>query len=105
MTGIMMEVVIIERLNRLYRVLKLPTVNHLSGMDELLPLIEQIRRDGSVFVFKVDGERDPSQQHPYTLIVSGRKLKDEGIRADAFDLLEGVVNVIVEYGERFWLKG
>ncbi len=76
----------------------------LDTVDSLMPLIEELRKDGSIFVFKVDGERDPEKGDTYTLLISGKKLENDIIRKDCGDLLSGIKYVLYEYAKRLWLR-
>jgi hypothetical protein len=43
------------------------------GIDAVLPLIERIREDGSIFIVKFDGERTrDSESGPFLVVIFGR---------------------------------
>ncbi len=70
-----------------------------SGVDIILPLLERMRQDGAVVLFKLDGERTG---RPYTAVVSGPVLKGEFFRTDASALEDALAYVIVHYAQLRW---
>ncbi len=79
--------------------------SNLDSLDSLLPLIELVRQDGSIFVIKVDGEREPGvDAPPYTVFASGKKVPGGIVRCDSSDLLDSVKQVLVKYANAFWFK-
>ncbi len=76
-----------------------------DSMDSVLPLIELIRKDGAIFIFKVDGERDPvAGERPYTVMASGKNIPEGIVRCDSFDLMDGIKTVLLLYSEKVWFK-
>jgi|688.fasta_scaffold404044_2 hypothetical protein len=98
--------VLSEYLNRLQEVasklgLELPV--QWQGVDAVMPLIDRIRNDGSVFIIKFDGQRtheDDTGQ--ITVLVSGESLGDDPIRVDSVTLEGGLSFALVKYAERVW---
>ena len=79
-----------------------PPIEKTPTLDWFRPILERIRQDGAVVILKWDGERGPSDDGPYTALISGKALPDEFIRTDAFSLEEALSYVIVEYAKRCW---
>lgn len=74
-----------------------------TGVDEIMPLIEMIRKDGAVFIVKIDGERDPVEDSgPYSVMAFGKPVGDMPINVDAYNLDDGLAYVIVKYAESVW---
>jgi hypothetical protein len=92
-----------QQLREVFKVKGLTQPIRLDTLDSLLPLIEELRKDGSIFVFKVDGERDPANGDPYTLLVSGKKLGKSGLRRDCEDFVAGIKSILYEYAKTLWL--
>lgn len=72
-----------------------------SGFSSLWPLVEMMGDEGSVFIIKLDGERDGSNDDRYTLLLSGEHLGRQ-IRRDVKDLEDGLSQMICEYASRCW---
>lgn len=70
-----------------------------SGIDVALPLLEQMRQEGAVVLFKLDGERTG---HPYTAVVSGSIMQGDFFRTDASSLEQALAYVIVHYAQLRW---
>lgn len=66
-----------------------------SGLVELLALLDRIADSGASCVLKIDGERPKSER--YTLIISGGELKEDYIRNEGADLENGLINVVIRY--------
>ncbi|WP_294609424.1 hypothetical protein [uncultured Gilliamella sp.] len=78
-----------------------------SGIDAILPIIEKIKKEKSVFIIEFDGKRDGVNDNgTYTIFIMGDHLleKDILIRTDAYDLNEGLCYVIGTYADIFWQK-
>jgi hypothetical protein len=73
-----------------------------SGVDAVLPLLEKMKAEGAVVVFKLDGERGPGDNGAYTAIASGSPLGAEHLRIDAETLEDALAYVIVRYASRNW---
>ncbi|MEM7158303.1 MAG: hypothetical protein AAF799_36020 [Myxococcota bacterium] len=73
-----------------------------SGVDPVLPLLEHMRQEGAVVVFKLDGGRGPGDNGPYTGIASGPPLGDDFVRIDADTLEDALASIIVGYATRVW---
>ncbi|MEI5909537.1 hypothetical protein WAK64_21155 [Bacillus spongiae] len=70
------------------------------NLNHFLPIIEKIKQDSSVFLFKVDGERN---ENVYTFLISGQKLgEDNYLRMDTSDLEGGLSYICVKYAEEVW---
>lgn len=70
------------------------------SFDMFIPFINKIKEDKSVFIIKVDGERD---EDIYTIICSGSLLGDEGfLRIDTSDLEGGISYICCEYARIVW---
>lgn len=83
--------------------IKLP--GSFDSVDSFLPLIELVRQDGSVVIFKVDGERNPAaQEPPYTVMISGKIIQGGIVRSDSYDLIDAVKKVLLSYSAKVWLK-
>jgi hypothetical protein len=68
-------------------------------VDAVVPLLERIRADGAVVVFKLDGER---KTDPYTAVISGPPLQGASLRVDTPTLEEALARVIVFYAQKRW---
>jgi hypothetical protein len=73
-----------------------------SGVDAVLPLLEKMKAEGAVLVFKLDGERGPDDNGAYTAIASGAPLGEDFIRVDADTLEDALAYVIVRYAGKRW---
>jgi hypothetical protein len=73
-----------------------------KGIDAVLPILERMRSDGAIVLIKLDGGRGPSDNGPYTLVVSGGPLNGDFIRVDVSTLEEGIARVVVEYAQKCW---
>lgn len=73
-----------------------------AGVDVVLPLLEKMKAEGAVLVFKLDGERGLGDNGAYTAIASGSPLGDDFIRVDADTLEDALACVIVRYAEKRW---
>ena len=73
------------------------------GVDAVLPLLDRMREDGAVVIIKLDGERAGRKNSgQYTMLVSGKPLNGDLVRADTVTLEEGLARVIVEYARKCW---
>ena len=70
-----------------------------SGVDIVLPLLERMRQEGAVVLFKLDGERTA---RPYTAVVSGPIMQGDFFRTDASSLEEALAYIIVHYAHLRW---
>jgi hypothetical protein len=70
-----------------------------SGVDAVLPLLERMREEGAVVVFKLDGERTGC---PYTAVVSGPVMRGDAFRTDASSLEQVLAYIIVHYAQLRW---
>jgi len=73
-----------------------------SGVDQVLPLLEKMKSDGSMVLFKLDGERGPGDNGAYTAVTSGPPLGEDYFRVDADTLEDALAYVIVRYAKRMW---
>lgn len=89
-----------EQANRI-AALKSVTLPKHEGFTSLWPLVEKIGDEGGVFIVKLDGERDGSNDDRYTLLLSGKSVGRQ-IRRDVTDLEDGIAQVICEYASRCW---
>ncbi len=72
-----------------------------SGVDAVLPILDQIRKDGAVVLIKMDGERTaPGDSGQYTCLISGMALDTDFIRADTETLEDGLARILCAYLER-----
>jgi hypothetical protein len=92
-----------QHLRNIFRTKGLAQPLRFDTLDSILPLIEEVRKDGSTFIFKVDGERDLLRGDIYTILISGKK--HDYIRKDCGDLLSGIKSVVYEYAKRCWSNG
>jgi hypothetical protein len=69
------------------------------GVDIVLPLLERMRQEGAVVVFKLDGERTG---HSYTAVVSGSIMQGDFFRTDASSLEKALAYIIVHYAHLRW---
>jgi hypothetical protein len=70
------------------------------NINGFLPIIEKIKQDSSVFLFKVDGERE---ENFYSFIISGKKLGQGNLlRMETSDLEGGLSYICVKYAEDVW---
>ena len=93
----------VDRLQGIASKLGLQLPERWHGVDVLMPLIDRIRDDGSVFIIKFDGERiheDDTGQ--FTVLVSGKQLVDDPIRVDSNTLEEALSFALVKYAEKVW---
>jgi hypothetical protein len=75
-------------------------INSVKGIDCFQPIFELIKKDKSIIIIKLDGERE---ENIYTLIASGKKLgNDESIRMDTSDVEAGLSYICVEYARKAW---
>ncbi|CAM2898038.1 hypothetical protein HAHI6034_01815 [Hathewaya histolytica] len=75
-------------------------LDSLKGIDEFFPIMNEIRKDSGVIIFKLDGERE---DNIYTFLASGKNLGEGGsIRVDTSDLEGGLSYVCVEYARIAW---
>ncbi len=80
-----------------------PPADDWSGVDPVLPLLERMRQEGAVVVMKLDGERrEPDDNGPYTVVVSGSPLSGDFLKAEARSLEEALARVVFEYAVRCW---
>ena len=70
-----------------------------SGVDVVLPLLEQMRQEGAVFLLKWDGERTGC---PYTAWVGGANMQEDNFRTDASSLEQALAYIIVHYAQLRW---
>jgi hypothetical protein len=68
-------------------------------LQAILPLLERMRIEGVVVLFKLDGER---RTNPYTAAVSGPPLQGDALRIDTQTLEEALARIIVFYAEKRW---
>jgi hypothetical protein len=68
-----------------------------KALDSFWPFLERMRADGAVVVLKLDGERGPNDNGPYTAMVSGPPLRGEHFRTDAHTPEDALAYVIVSY--------
>ncbi|NVB36379.1 hypothetical protein G6O69_00955 [Pseudenhygromyxa sp. WMMC2535] len=73
-----------------------------SGVDAVLPILEKMKVEGAVVVFKFDGERGLEDNGAYTAIASGPPLGEDFLRVDAGTLEEALAYVIVRYAAKRW---
>lgn len=89
-----------EIISKIAEQLKMETIPvDWKGVDSVLPLIEKIRSEGAIFVFKFDGERE---RNIYSLVVFGQHMGDLPIATDTFCLETGRTYVICRYAEDYW---
>lgn len=79
-----------------------PVEENWSGVDPVLPILERMRADGAIVVFKLDGERGPNDNGAYTGIASGHPLGEDYIRVDAHTLEDALAHIIVRYATKVW---
>lgn len=74
--------------------------SELKGIDCFLPLLQEIRKDSSMVIIKLDGERE---NDIYTILISGKNLgAEESIRLDTSDIEGGLACVCVQYAKIAW---
>ena len=74
-----------------------------DGVDDFLPLLEQMREEGAVVVLKLDGQRTgPDDAPPYTVVVSRGGLGDDYVSVEAHSAPEALARATLEYAERAW---
>jgi hypothetical protein len=93
-----------QQLREVFKIKGITQPIRLDTIDSVMPLVEELRKDGSIFLFKVDGERDPLTGNPFTFVVSGKKIGNDFLRMDSTDLLAGMKYVLYEYAKRYWLE-
>jgi len=71
-------------------------------VDAVLPLIDELRREGAVVVLKIDGERGPGDGGQYTVLVSLGSLKGGGVRADDHTPEDAMARAISLYAAECW---
>jgi hypothetical protein len=71
-------------------------------IDICVPYVEKIKSEGAGVLIKVDGQRGPGDNGPFTAAIRGGLLNDDFIRIDADSLAEAVAYVVVEYARRCW---
>lgn len=91
-------------IRKLIEILDLPPIS--QDWHEVAPfmiILERIKSEGSVFILKLDGERNSAAgEPPYTILISGAPLGDDFIRIDAMTLEEGLILAIGSYAEKVW---
>jgi len=77
-----------------------PVPEDWHDVDAVLPLLEQMRREGAVVMLKLDGQRD---RQMYTALVSGGPLgPGEFFRTDAESLEDALAYIIIQYAQSVW---
>lgn len=64
-----------------------------------MPIILQLQKEGAIFFFKSDGERE---RNMFTIMLSGGKLQDDYFKCETDDLENGINQAINYYAEKFW---
>ncbi|GAC1666912.1 MAG: hypothetical protein PVS3B3_37860 [Ktedonobacteraceae bacterium] len=73
-----------------------------SGLDVFVPFLEQIRQDGALAIFKIDGERvRPDDTGSYTA-AAGFLDGDHTFHIDASSIEDALANVIIRYAHDAW---
>ena len=94
----------VRTIPKLARFLNLPPMAmDWKGVDELMPMLEKLRAEGAVVMFKLDGEHQPgSNQGPYTALATGEVLAGKYFRADRPTPEEALAAVIIAYAKERW---
>ncbi|MBN6888317.1 hypothetical protein ACUXCC_002328 [Cytobacillus horneckiae] len=92
-----------EKYKRLYKRLLIDFEfdgNTEISLNSFRPIIENIKKDSSIFLFKVDGERE---ENCYSFIITGEKLgQGNFLRMETSDLEGGLSYICVKYAEEVW---
>lgn len=99
-------------INESYRALLPQVARHIDapsidedwqGIDAVMPLLERMRQEGAVVIIKLDGERGPQDNGPYTFVVSSpHQAKSGPLRTDSHSLESGLAYVVVNYARQRW---
>jgi hypothetical protein len=73
-----------------------------TGVDIIMPVLEQMRLEGAIVLIKLDGERTADDNGPYTAIVTGAILNGHFSRTDGHSIEDALAHVIVGYACLKW---
>lgn len=73
------------------------------GCDAFLEILEQMRREGTVVVIKIDGQRlSQSDMEPYTVVISGGGLGEGFSQHTGSSIEEALAAAVLEYAQKAW---
>ncbi len=76
--------------------------SEVAGIAAYILFFERVRAEGGVAILKLDGQRGPGDNGPYTVVITSERLRHGHVRRDA-ETLDGAMDFcIATYGYEVW---